>query len=168
MGELHQRSMVQLFRTVMGHDDLFQRVSVDLGLTNTFIGLKLTSKMNTSPENFTPRPELREWPARTKITTFNIVHDDIIEDDFVMVRKPAFVTGQDSYTPSAMDICTPYRPQHQSNLTTRERTVSGGSFTNEIMVETPCQKQKSSNLSKIEEDLDRLNIVGNMESDGPD
>ena len=56
----------------------------------------------------------------------------------------------------------------RSNLTTRERTVSGGSFTNEIMVETPCQKQKSSNLSKIEEDLDRLNIEGNMESDRPD
>ena len=107
----------------MGHDDLFQRVSVDLGLTNTFIGLKLTSKMNISPENFTPRPEIHEWPARTKITTFKIVHDELIENDFVMVRKPAFVTGQDSYTPSAMEICTPYRPQQYAILPIYESQV---------------------------------------------
>ena len=31
--------------------------------------------------------------------------------------------------------------QNRSNLTTRERTVSGSSFTNEILMETPCQKQ---------------------------
>ena len=30
---------------------------------------------------------------------------------------------------------------NRSNLTTRERTVSGSSFTNEILMETPCQKQ---------------------------
>jgi len=137
--ELHQRRMLQLFRTVMGHDELFQRISVDLGLNNAFIGLKMSSKLNDLPEHFTPRPELQSWPARTKITTFNIVHDEIFESE-VILKKPAFVIGQDSYTPSAMDMCTPFRPQ-QSNPTTRERTVSGSSFTNEIFLETPCQKQ---------------------------
>ena len=55
----------------MGHDELFQRISVELGLTNAFIGLKMSSNLNNSPDNFTPRPELQGWPARTKITTFN-------------------------------------------------------------------------------------------------
>ena len=64
------------FHLQMGHDDLFQRISVDLGMTNTFIGLKMSSKLKNLPENFTPRPELQSWPARTKITTFNIVHDE--------------------------------------------------------------------------------------------
>ena len=53
---------------------------------------------------------LQSWPARTKITTFNIVHDEIFESE-VVLKKPAFVIGQDSYTPSAMDMCTPFRPQ---------------------------------------------------------
>ena len=63
---------------------------------------------------------------------------------------------------------------NRSNLTTRERTVSGSSFTNEILMETPCQKQAAisklmietpcqkqagnSKLSKIEEDFDRLDL----------
>merc|ERR1712083_1270029 len=113
-------------------------------------------------ENFTPRPELQGWPARTKITTFNIVHDEIIAEEFI-IRKPAYVTGQDSYTPSSMDLCTPYRPNNL-NMISRERTVSGSSFTNEIMVETPCQKQTSSNLAKIEEDFKRLSFGSPMES----
>merc|ERR1719509_509639 len=147
----------------------------------------MSSKLNDLPEHFTPRPELQSWPARTKITTFNIVHDEIFESE-VILKKPAFVIGQDSYTPSAMDMCTPFRPQ-QSNPTTRERTVSGSSFTNEIFLETPCQKQAANSklmmetpcqkqaansklmietpcqkqaanfkLSKIEEDFDRLDL----------
>ena len=43
----------------MGHDELFQRISVDLGLNNAFIGLKMSSKLNDLPEHFTPRPELQ-------------------------------------------------------------------------------------------------------------
>ena len=43
----------------MGHDELFQRISVDLGLNNAFIGLKMGSKLNDLPEHFTPRPELQ-------------------------------------------------------------------------------------------------------------
>jgi hypothetical protein len=38
------------------------------------------------------------------------VHDEIFESE-VVLKKPAFVIGQDSYTPSAMDMCTPFRPQ---------------------------------------------------------
>merc|ERR1712156_16639 len=71
-----------------------------------------------------------------------------------------------------MDLCTPYRPNNL-NMISRERTVSGSSFTNEIMVETPCQKlmvetpcqkQASSNLAKIEEDFNRLSFGSPMES----
>jgi hypothetical protein len=38
------------------------------------------------------------------------VHDEIFESE-VVLKKPAFVIGHDSYTPSAMDMCTPFRPQ---------------------------------------------------------
>ena len=38
------------------------------------------------------------------------MHDEIFESE-VVLKKPAFVIGQDSYTPSAMDMCTPFRPQ---------------------------------------------------------
>ena len=55
-----------------------KRISVDLGLSNAFIGLKMNSNLINAPENLTPRPELQGWPSRTKITTFNIVHDEIV------------------------------------------------------------------------------------------
>ena len=39
---------------------------------------------------------------------------------------------------------------NRSNLTTRERTVSGSSFTNEILMETPCQKQATNSKLMME------------------
>ena len=39
---------------------------------------------------------------------------------------------------------------NRSNLTTRERTVSGSSFTNEILMETPCQKQVANSKLMME------------------
>ena len=39
---------------------------------------------------------------------------------------------------------------NRSNLTTRERTVSGSSFTNEIMLETPCQKNAANSKLMME------------------
>ena len=79
---------------------------------------------------------------------FSYAHDTI----FLRISKLGTQKGLQNYT-----IFSP-------NLTSRERTVSGSSFTNEIMVETPCQKQKSSNLDKIEEDFNRLGFGKTFET----
>jgi hypothetical protein len=54
-----RQKLILILLLQMGHDELFQRISVDLGLNNAFIGLKMSSKLNDLPEHFTPRPELQ-------------------------------------------------------------------------------------------------------------
>ena len=73
----------------MGHDELFQRISVDLGLNNAFIGLKMSSKLNDLPEHFTPRPELQ--------VTFNEIDAGFLQLNLGLNRtgNMSFLTRQD-------------------------------------------------------------------------
>ena len=148
----------------MFNDQLFDRVSQDLSLTNIFIGLKVPSS-TTSVENCVHKPDIEEsWSLRTKMTCFNIVHNDFcLPDKTPRSKKTPFVTGRDCYTPSSMEMCTPF--VNRSSMTsflnnTRQRSVSGSSFTNEFMVETPCGKT----LDKIEENFSQMNLDENYET----
>ena len=62
---------------------------------------------------------------------------------FFFSKDPAIITGKDTYTPSAMEICTPY-VNRGNNQISRKRSISGSSF-NSDMIETPCQKSNCQN-----------------------
>ena len=151
----------------MFNDQLYDRVSQDLSLTNIFIGLKMPSSSTGtgSVENFVPKPDIEEsWSLRAKLTSFTIVHNDFcLPDKTPLGKKTPSVTGRDCYTPSSMEMCTPFvkRSSTTSFLNkSRQRSVSGSSFSNEFMVETPCGKT----LDKIEESFSQMNLDENCET----
>ena len=132
----------------MGNEELFKRISTDISITNMFIGFKIDTKDKILPNGLLPKPEFTdEWSSRVKLTTFQISHP--FENEFVRQRHiskdPAIITGKDTYTPSAMEICTPY--VNRGNQISRKRSISGSSGSD--MMETPCQK---SNCLKKDDD----------------
>merc|ERR1712223_798898 len=137
---------LQIFRAVMGNEELFKRISTDISITNMFIGFKIDTKDKILPNGLLPKPEFTdEWSSRVKLTTFQISHP--FQNEFIRQRHiskdPAIITGKDTYTPSAMEICTPY-VNRGNNQISRKRSISGSSF-NSDMIETPCQKSNCQN-----------------------
>ena len=128
----------------MGNEELFKRISTDISITNMFIGFKIDTKDKILPNGLLPKPEFTdEWSSRVKLTTFQISHP--FENEFVRQRHiskdPAIITGKDTYTPSAMEICTPY--VNRGSQFSRKRSISGSSGSD--MMETPCQKSNCLN-----------------------
>ena len=125
-------------------------------MTSMFIGIKIHP--GTCLDHWTPKPDLlQNWPPTyTKLTTFCITHREP-EDDLVQ-RPPVTISGQDSYTPTGMELCTPCRTSqccHQQHDDDRQRTISGSSYSNEFMLETPCQK---TTLNQIQVDFGELKL----------
>lgn len=145
-----QRRMISLFRSLMMNDGLFDRVSQELTLTNIFFGLKMASTRNQGIEHFTSYPDFETWPQKAKVTLFTFCHHQS--------KSEAVIVGQDTYTPSSMELCTPYIGR-SSGFQGRKRSVSGSSFSNEFMIETPCQKtNKSWSMERIQEDFSNMDI----------
>ena len=127
-------------------------------MTSMYIGIK--THPDTCLEHWTPKPDLQNWPpVNTKLTTFCIRHLENAENQ----RPPVTISGQDSYTPRGMELCTPYR----SVVADRQRNFSGSSFNNEVMLETPCQKTSSS-LNEIDVDLSELKLDEQDDDDQDD
>ena len=148
---LNHRKMLSVFRILMQNDDLFTRVSQEMPLTNIHLGLKIQHCQHL--EQFKAFPNFQNWPSSVKLTQFHILHQnptDHEHGDFVMVEE--------SYTPSAMDLCTPIVQR-----TCRKRSHSGQSFScsddhgEDLMLETPCQK--TTWLETIEEDFSMLSVA---------
>jgi hypothetical protein len=92
------------FSFQMGHEDLFDRISRDFTITNTFLIVKLRS---SHPEDYhhlqglTPRPELnRDLPKRVKVTTFNLTHQP------PPTKNPATISGTDRYVSNMLKALT--------------------------------------------------------------
>lgn len=119
----------------MGHEQLFNRLSQDFPLTNAFLAFKVRSCPDAPlPDYLTFRNDLKckTWPKRTKVTTFDVNNDD---HEGPKLKKRATVSGHDSYTPLAMEICcTPYVGRNPSRLRQPSENSLG-----ELMIETPCQ-----------------------------
>lgn len=131
VGGMNKRAMLQLFRTVMTHEDLYQRISKDLCITNTFVAMcRRGSSVPNSP-NLELRSEMAYVPPRKcKVTVFALKHTLEMQAR----RIPPKVSGRDCYTPAAMDMCTPF--VDRSN--TRQRADSTCHNSSITMLETPC------------------------------
>ena len=151
----------------MGNEDLFARISCELGLTNIFVGFKMEPK-DSLPKDLVSKPEIHNerFPARVKLTTFQISHphngfstgQKMIQNNNPVLAtplpRPPSVSGRDIYTPSSMEMSTPYISRNY--WSSRQRSISGSSF-NDIMVETPCQKSNDE-IQNIETTFQRMEL----------
>ena len=149
----------------MGHEELFNRISNEISTTNMFVGFRIDP--NESMHNdLLPKPELtNDWSnsPRVKFTIFQITHpkeEFLCSEDSVKKppKQPAEVTGHDSYTPSAMEMCTPYVNRcDRSKQDSRQRSISGSSFNSDLMVETPILK--SNIVDEIKAKFQKLEVT---------
>ena len=136
---LDRRELIRIFRSVMYQFDVLSECSLssECPLSNMFMAFKMTSRIDPISDHLFPK-DFHSWPQRSNVTHFFIKHKIANEP-----KLPAFVTGTDSYTPSAMQLCTPAVGKHWP----RKRYASEDSTMNDQMIETPIQK--TNHISRI-------------------
>ena len=124
--DLDRRKIIRIFRSVMYE---FEVIGSECSMSNMFLAFKMNSKMDHPASDQLFPKEFENWPPqRSSVTHFFIKHN--------IAHEP---TGTDSYTPSAMQLCTtPYPVAKQWQKVRYASEDSTLSF--DQMVETPVQK----------------------------
>ena len=144
---LDRRKVIRIFRSVMYE---FEVLGSECSMTNMFLAFKIDSAKDPVSDQLVPK-DFENWPQRSNVTHFffKVANEP---------KKRAHVTGTDSYTPSAMQLCTPYATDKQWQ---RKRYASEDSSTSDQMIETPIQKTNlvsrmtGDDCNEVEESVDK-------------
>lgn len=134
------------------NENLFDFMSEKCPLTNMFLAFKmnLQSEQLDFPaiHNLTPKMNFEKWPKRSKICHFTFQPREKCD---TKMKLPASVTGIDIYTPTAMQMCTPYADTKFA----RKRPFSGSLVVEEDeMIETPIQETKILNITHAIDEIE--------------
>ena len=138
------RKIIRVLRPLLcNNEQLFDVLMEKCPLTNMFLAFKMDIQVSLAAQ-LTPKLNFDKWPAKSKICRFAIQHD--VDNNS---KRPAFITGNDTYTPTAMEMCTPFQDKNS-----RKRPLSGSSNEADKMIETPIQKTKPLPDSSVVEQTD--------------
>ena len=147
------RNIIRVLRPIMcSNENLFDFMSEKCPLTNMFLAFKmnLQSEQLDFPaiHNLTPKMNFEKWPKRSKICHFTFQPREKCD---TKMKLPASVTGIDIYTPTAMQMCTPYADTKFA----RKRPFSGSLVVEEDeMIETPIQETKILNITHAIDEIE--------------
>ena len=141
------RKIIRVLRPIMcNNENLFDFLSEKSALTNMFVAFKMNlHSVLDFPPNLTPKMNFVKWPQKSKICHFTIQPSETS-----VQKKPASITGIDTYTPTAMQMCTPFTDTKFA----RKRPSSGSSSLEDQMIETPIQKTKIFNITHSMDEIE--------------
>jgi hypothetical protein len=134
-----KRAAIQLFRTMITNDSLFEQIGRPMNLTNMFVAVK--RRPNIANGWLVPRPEFGNL-NRGKVTEFRMRYVPRIgQSQVVTVQQTPMAC-----TPIPMDMCTPGDPKRARNMTPvrlwgRKSVSEEEEEDQSKMVETPCVKR---------------------------